>query len=57
MDVMRTFVGIHHFKVRHVTHNRVVIRDAVAAEHVPSTAGNIQRLTAGIPLDEADEIG
>ena len=54
---MRALIGVDHFQVRHVAHNRVVIRDAVAAEHVPSTAGNIQRLTAGIPLDEADEVG
>ena len=54
---MRTLIGVDHFEVRHVTHDRVVIRDAVAPEHVPGAAGNIQRLAAGIALDQADEIG
>ena len=57
MYIVRTLIGIDHFQVRHMTHDRVVIRDAITPEHVPSAAGNIQRLAAGIAFDETDEIG
>jgi len=57
VDVMRTFVGIHDLKIHHVTHDGIVVGDAVAPEHVPCAAGNIQCLAAGIAFDETDEIG
>ena len=42
MDIVGALVGVHHFQVHHVAHDRVFIRDAVAAEHVPRLAGNGQ---------------
>ena len=54
---MRALIGVDHFQVHHVTHNRVVIRDSIAAKHVARAAGDIQCLAAGIALDQANEVG
>ena len=54
---MRTFVGIHDLKIHHVTHDGVVVGDAVASQHVAGGTRDIQCLAAGIALDETDEVG
>ena len=29
MDIMRAFVGIHHFKIHHVAHDGVLVREGI----------------------------
>ena len=36
-----SLVGFHRFQVGHVTHDRVLIHDAVGAQEVPGLAGAI----------------
>ena len=57
MDIMRPFIDVHDLQIHHVTHHRVVVRDAITAQHISRRAGNIERLTTRVSLDEADEVG
>lgn len=51
-----TLISVHSFQVHHMPHNVVLITDAVAAQHVPAVAGNVQGLATGITLQEADHL-
>ena len=43
VDILGAFVGINRFKVEEVPDNRILIRDAVPAENVPSEPRGVQR--------------
>ena len=52
VNVLGSLVGIHNFQVLCVPHNRVLVRNTVASQHVSSFPGRIERLKAGIPLQK-----
>lgn len=51
-----TLVGVHSLQIHHMPHNVVLVTDAVATQHVPAAACNVQRLAAGVTLQEADHL-
>src|SRR3984957_562422 len=55
MDIMRAFVGIHHLEIHDMPNDAVLVRDAVAAQHVARHACDIQRLAAGIALHDGGD--
>ena len=57
MNRLSPFVGIDRFKVQHVANDVILIRDAIAAEHVARIAGDAQRRAAGGALYDRDELG
>src|SRR5882762_143020 len=42
MNVVRPLVGRHAFEIIHVTHDAVIVHDAVRAENIPRLAGRFQ---------------
>jgi hypothetical protein len=34
MNVVRAFIGVHHFQVHHVTDHAELVRNSIAAQHV-----------------------
>src|SRR5690242_19013514 len=56
VDVVRALVGIHHFQVDEVARDAELIRDAVAAHHVARHARDVERLAAGIPLQDRGDL-
>src|SRR6185369_16466423 len=56
VDVVRAFVGVHGFQVHHMADHVEFVADTVAAVHVARHARNIQRLAAGIALDQRDHL-
>ena len=57
MNVVRALVGIDRFEILRMAHDMVTDLDPIAAVHVAGDAGNIQRLSAIVALDEADHLG
>ena len=56
MHVVRTLIGIDDFKVNHVSHNRVLVGNTIATQHVPRGTRYLQRFAARIALYQTDEI-
>ena len=56
MDVVRALIRVHGLKVRRMAHDLEALADAVAAVHVASLAGDVQRLAAVVALDDADHL-
>lgn len=52
MNIMGTLVGVDGLEVHHVTDHMELVADAVTAMHVAGGTGDLQRLTAGVTLDE-----
>ena len=57
VDVVRALVGIDGFQVHHMSHDVVLVMDAVAAVHVSRDPRNGKRLAAVVSFDEADHFG
>ena len=56
MHVMRALVGVNHLKIDHVSHNGVLIGNTIATQHIPGHPGHVQRLAAGVALDQLDKL-
>ena len=54
---MRSFVGVYGFQIGGVADDMEVSRDAVAPVHIARHAGDVERLTAIVALEERNEIG
>jgi len=54
MNVMSAFVGIHNFKVQHVSYYGEIARNTVSTEHVSGIPSNLQCFAAGISLNQTD---
>ena len=46
MNVMRAFVGVHHFEVHQMTRHIKLVRDAITAQHITRQTRHVQRFTA-----------
>lgn len=57
VNVSSTLVGIHRLEVADVSDDVILVDDAVAAEHVPRLACNLQGLSAVVTLDHGDHLG
>jgi hypothetical protein len=57
VNVVGALVGVDRLEVRGVAHDLELRRDAVSAVHVTRDSGDIQRLAAIVPLNEADRLG
>ena len=53
MDVVRALVGVDHLEVDQVARDAELVADAVAAHHVARHAGDVERLAAGVALEDA----
>ena len=51
-----TLVGVDGLQVHDVADDVVLVRDAVAAQHVAGVAGDVQRLAARVALDQRDHL-
>ena len=56
VNIMGAFIGIHHFQVHHMAHDRVLVGNAVGPKHIPCLPGDVQSLTAGIALDQGNQL-
>src|SRR3954451_7166036 len=56
VDVVRALVGVHGLEVLRDAHDVVFLLDAVAAVHVASLAGDVERLAAVVALDQRDRL-
>lgn len=54
MDVVGPLVGVDYLQIHHVPDDVVLVHDPVATKHVPGGPGNVERLTARVPLDQAN---
>ena len=51
-----TFIRVDGLEVHAVPDDVVLVADAVAAEHVAALTGDVERLSARVPLDERDHL-
>lgn len=56
VDVVRAFVRVHGFQIDSVADDVVLVREAVAAEHVTCVARDLDRLAARVALHHGDEL-
>ena len=56
MDVVGALVGIDDFQIDHVACDPEFVGDTVAAEHVTGLAGDVERLAAGVALDDRGQL-
>ena len=56
VNVVRPFVSIDRFQIHHVANYVVLIRNPVAAMHVPRCSRNLERLAAVIALEQRDRL-
>src|SRR6516162_1750133 len=56
MNVVRAFVGIDRLEIQYVLDHVELIDDAVAAMHVARRARYLQRLAAGIALEDRRDL-
>lgn len=54
--IMPTFVGVDSLQVHEVTYHVILIRYAIAPEHVPSQASRLQGLPTRVTLDQRDHL-
>ena len=56
VDVVGAFVGIDRLQVHDVADDVVLVRDAVASQHVTALARNVQRLAARVALQQRNHL-
>ena len=56
MDVVRPLVGVDDLEVDEVTRDAELVRDAVAAHHVARRARDVERLAAGVALQDRGDL-
>lgn len=52
MHVMRAFIGIHGFKIAEVTHNMILVDDAIATEHISAVACDLKGFSGRVALND-----
>ena len=52
MNVVRTLIGVHDLEIDDVSDHAELVRNAVAAEHVARHARDVERLAAGVALQQ-----
>ena len=57
VHVVGALVRVDGLQVHHVPDDVVLVRDTVAAEHLPRRPGDVDRLHAGVPLHHRDHLG
>ena len=56
MDVVSSFISVDRFEVHDVADDVKLVNDAVAAVHVAREPGDVERLAAGVALDERNAL-
>src|SRR5271169_2579581 len=56
VDIVSTFVGIHHLEIDDVANHSELVRYAVAAQHIARRARHIQRLATGISFHDGGDL-
>ena len=54
MNVMSTFIGVHGFQIHHMTHDVILVGNAVTAMHISGHSGDIQGLSAIVTFDQGN---
>src|SRR5262249_24119627 len=57
VDVMRTLVGFHRFEVHHVSHDRIVVCDAVRSKNIARHARALESHPDIVPFGHRDMLG
>src|SRR6266481_1166879 len=56
MNVVRAFIGVDRLEIHHVADDVILVRDAIAAVHVPGDPGDVERLAAIVALQQRDHL-
>ena len=55
MNILCALIGVNNLEVLRVSHDRILIRDAIAPKHVPGLSRGVQRFQTGIALQQRNE--
>ena len=57
MHIMCALIGVYRLQIHDVANDVIFVGDSVAAVHIARHAGDLDRFTAGIALDQRDRFG
>ena len=55
MNILCALIGVNNLEVLRMTHDRILIRDAIAPKHVSSLSRGVQRFQTGIAFQQRNE--
>ena len=55
MDILCALIGVNNLEVLRMSHDRVLIRNAIASKHVSRLSRRVQRFQTGISFQQRNE--